>query len=154
MNEASVATDKDFKKFFKSDNAETKTKPVSNIEQSKEKIVKVKSPIKGPIVNGGYISDEDDIPLATLAKQSPPKKKQSSLKINGSMRKNTMPQKKKQATLLELTTKKGGMKLMKSVKSPTGQSSPRRYVQPPIVFKLLSLKKTDKTAVYHKTELM
>ena len=88
--------------------------------------------------------DEDDnqplssrFHLQTLPKS--PKKSQHS----ASSRKSTNPKKKKQATLLELTKKGSGIKVLgspsKSVKS--SPSKPRKPRQPLIVLQLMSLKK-------------
>lgn len=76
-----------------------------------------------------------------------------SVHINSSFkssRKSSTPRKKKQATLLELTKKGSGIKLLASP-SPsktTSSSKPRKPRQPVIVIHLLSLKKEKKFRVY------
>ena len=88
--------------------------------------------------------DDDDRPLSAHLNASLKNLSKSS------SRKSSTPRKKKQATLLELTKKGGGIKLLASP-SPakhTPSSKPRKPRQPLIVVHLLSLKREKKFRVH------
>ena len=97
--------------------------------------------------------DDDDQPLSSRFNVNGPLKTlKFAERSSSSSRKSSTPRKKKQATLLELTKKGSGIKLLTSP-TPTknaksSPSKPRKPRQPLIVLQLLSLKKEKKFRIH------